>query len=251
MDLSLKNKRVFISGSSRGIGLNIAKSFADEGARVVINSRNTNELKVAAASLGASGSVTGDVSDPEGANSTIARAVEILGGIDVVVCNVGSGISVPPGQETYKEWQRVFDLNFFSTTNLVEASKKVLEKSQGAIVCVSSICGSETIPGAPITYSVAKSALNTYVKSVATPLASSGIRINAVAPGNINFVGSTWEEKIAKDPDSVETMLKASVPLNKFGCPNDVANIVVWLASDLANFVTGAVFVTDGGQTRS
>ena len=89
------------------------------------------------------------------------------------------------------------------------------------------------------------------MKSVARPLALSGIRINGVAPGNINFSGSTWERKIAEDPESVETMLKENVPLNRFGRPTDVANMVVWLASDVANFVTGAVFVTDGGQTRS
>ena len=139
----------------------------------------------------------------------------------------------------------------FSAVNLISASSDLLKTSGGSIVCISSICGSETIPGAPITYSVAKAALNTYVKSMSLPMGKAGIRINAVAPGNINFVGSVWSEKLVKDPDLVSGMLENNVPLRKLGCPNDVANLVVWLASDVADFVTGSVFTTDGGQTRN
>ena len=251
MDLRLENKKVFVSGSSRGIGLSIARKFIEEGANVVINARNTDELSVAALSLGNCNSVAGDVSIPKNALKTITRAAEILGGIDIVVCNVGSGSSVPPGQETYDEWQRVFSVNFFTATNLIEASLEFLEKSQGSVVCISSICGTETIPGAPVTYSVAKSALNTYVKSMSAPLGTKGIRINSVAPGNINFDGSVWANKITQDPVSVKEMLKNNVPMGKLGSPDDVAHMVVWLASDLSNFVTGTIVTTDGGQTRS
>lgn len=251
MDLRLRNKKVFVSGSSRGIGLCIARKFIEEGANVVINSRNTDELKAAAISLGSCSSVTGDLRSPKDAITTITRSAEILGGIDIVVCNVGSGSSVPPGQETYDEWRRVFDVNFFSATNLIEASRAFLGESQGSIVCISSICGNEIIPGAPVTYSVAKSALNTYVKSISVPLALEGIRINAVAPGNINFEGSVWSKKMAQDPVAVKVMLENNVPLGEFGSPDDVANLVVWLASDVAKFVTGTIVKTDGGQTRS
>jgi len=251
MDLRLRNKKVFVSGSSRGIGLCIARKFIEEGANVVINSRNTDELKAAAISLGSCSSITGDLSSPKDAIKTITRSAEILGGIDIVVCNVGSGSSVPPGQETYDEWRRVFDVNFFSATNLIEASRAFLGLSQGSIVCISSICGNEIIPGAPVTYSVAKSALNTYVKSISLPLALEGIRINAVAPGNINFEGSVWSKKMTQDPVSVKVMLENNVPLGEFGSPDDVANLVVWLASDVAKFVTGTIVTTDGGQTRS
>lgn len=251
MDLRLRNKKVFVSGSSRGIGLSIARKFIEEGADVVINSRNTDELTASAISLGNCNSIAGNLSNPTDASATITKAAEILDGIDIVVCNVGSGSSVPPGQETYNEWRRVFDVNFFSATNLIEASRSFLRKSQGSIVCISSICGNETIPGAPITYSVAKSAINTYVKSMSLPLGLEGIRINAVAPGNINFEGSIWSEKMAQDPESVKSMLENNVPLGELGSPDDVANLVIWLASDVAKFVTGTIFTTDGGQTRS
>lgn len=251
MDLNLKNKKVFVSGSSQGIGLSIAKKFIQEEANVVINSRNEDNLKKVVASMKNCASVSGDLTNPHVASEIIMKAADILGGIDILICNVGSGSSVPPGKENYEEWQRVFGINFFSATNIIEASGNFLKKSKGSIVCISSICGNETIPGAPITYSVAKSALNSYVKSMSFSLAGHGIRINAVAPGNIDFDGSVWSKKLSENPDSVHKMLENNVPLNKLGSTDDVANLVLWLSSDIANFVTGSIFTTDGGQTRS
>ena len=251
MDYRLKDKKVFISGSSRGIGLSIAKKFIEEGSKVVINSRNAEELKNINDSLTNCFSVAGDVSKAKEASEIIKKSSEILEGLDVLICNVGTGSSVSPGKENYQEWLRIFDINFFSATNLIEASKDYLKDSQGSIVCISSICGNETIPGAPITYSVAKSALNAYVKSISLPLAEDKIRINSVAPGNIYFDGSVWFKKMKKSPKTVKSMLKDNVPLDKFGSPEDVANMVVWLASDVSNFVTGSVMTIDGGQTRS
>ena len=251
MDFNLNDKKVFISGSSRGIGLSIAKRFSEEGAKVVINSRNTDELEDVVSSINNCFAVAGDLTETKEAKTVINKSVEILGGLDILICNLGSGSSVPPGEETYQEWLRIFDINFFSATNIIEASKKFLVDSQGSIVCISSICGNETIPGAPVTYSVAKSALNAYVRSISLPLAKDKIRINSVSPGNIYFEDSVWSKKMEKNPDSVKSMLKDNVPLEKFGTPEDVANLVVWLSSDLSNFVTGSVVTTDGGQTRS
>ena len=251
MNSDLKNKKVLVSGSSRGIGFHIAGEFIEAGANVVINSRDSAGLRRASRALGNCGFVVGDLCRPDVAMRVIKEAAHILGGIEVLVCNVGSGTSVPPGHEDYEEWQRVLSLNLFSTTNLVEAGREFLKESQGSIVCISSICGIETIRGAPVTYSVAKSALNTYVKSISVPLAADGVRINCVAPGNINFNGSVWEKKLSEDPASVQSMLEREVPLRKLGSPQDVANLVVWLASDDASFVTGTIVTTDGGQSRS
>ena len=89
------------------------------------------------------------------------------------------------------------------------------------------------------------------MRSISLPLAKDKIRINSVSPGNIYFEDSVWSKKMEKNPDSVKLMLKDNVPLEKFGTPEDVANLVVWLSSDLSNFVTGSVVTTDGGQTRS
>jgi NAD(P)-dependent dehydrogenase (short-subunit alcohol dehydrogenase family) len=126
-----------------------------------------------------------------------------------------------------------------------------LEDSKGSIVCISSICGVEHIPGAPITYSVAKNALNAYIKFASFPLAKKGIKINGVVPGNINFPGSVWEKKLKENPREVKKMIKDSVPLNKLGSPLDIANLVTFLSSSENKFSTGSLFYSDGGQTRS
>lgn len=249
MNLGLKNKRIFVTGASRGIGLGIAKAFIEVGARVVINARETRQLQIASDQLGSCDFSVGDMTDAKVAASVVEKAAEMLGGLDVVVCNVGSGSSVAPGLESYDEWQRIFGLNFFSSTNVVEAARLSLKDSGGAIVCISSICGVERITGAPVTYSVAKAALNAYVKAISAPLASDGIRINTVAPGNVLFNGSVWAEKLKRDRRGVMKMLNTEVPLARFGTPDDISNLVLWLASDLASNVTGAVFVSDGGQT--
>ena len=112
MDLNLTGKKVFVSGASRGIGLGIASKFIEEGAEVVINSRNEEKLKSTATSLKNCQGVTGDVSNEKEADLVIKKTVEILGRIDIVVCNVGSGSSVAPGEETRNEWERVFSKNF-------------------------------------------------------------------------------------------------------------------------------------------
>jgi NAD(P)-dependent dehydrogenase (short-subunit alcohol dehydrogenase family) len=174
-----------------------------------------------------------------------------LGGLDILVCNVGSGRSVPPGEETYEEWQRVFALNLWSTTNTVEAASEALAASRGVIVCVSSICGHEVVPGAPVTYSAAKAALQAYVRGIARPLGKQGIRINAVAPGNILFDGSVWSRKLAEDAGAVQTMLERDVALARLGTLRDVAELVSYLASPRATFATGGVWTLDGGQVHS
>jgi NAD(P)-dependent dehydrogenase (short-subunit alcohol dehydrogenase family) len=158
---------------------------------------------------------------------------------------------VPSGEETLEEWQRVFALNLWSTTNSVEAAREALAASKGTIVCVSSICGLEVIPGAPVTYSAAKAALHAYVRGIARPLGREGVRINAVAPGNILFDGSVWSRKLADDPQAVKAMLDKEVALGRLGTPHDVAGLVVYLASPRAGFATGGIWTLDGGQTRS
>lgn len=253
MELQLQGKSVLVTGSSRGIGRAIAEAFLAEGAEVAFNGRNTDELArvVAAQAAGNAIAIDGDVSKSDQARGVVERVLAALGKLDILVCNVGSGGSVPPGNETADEWQRVFALNLWSTTNSVEAARDALVASKGAIICISSICGLEVIPGAPVTYSAAKSALNAYVKGIARPLGQQGVRINAVAPGNILFEGSVWQKKLNEDAVAVEQMLARDVALAKLGTPQDVANLSLWLASPMASFCTGGIFVADGGQVHS
>lgn len=251
MKLDLKDKRVFISGSSRGIGMNIALKFIEEGAKVIINSRKIKDLERLAKKNRNFDFIPGDVSNPKDAKKITDSISKKFNKLDIVICNVGSGKSVPPGRENHNEWQKIFSKNFYSATNLIEASIPLLENTKGSIICISSICGVEHIPGAPITYSVAKNALNAYIKFVSYPLAKKGIKINGVVPGNINFPGSVWDKKIKKNSREVKKMIKDSVPLKKFGSPEDIANLVVFLSSEQNQFSTGSLFLSDGGQTRS
>ena len=252
MQLQLQGKSVLVTGSSKGIGRAIAEAFLAEGAEVAFNGRNADELeRVAAQAEGKAIAVVGDVSQRDQARGVVERALAAFGKLDVLVCNVGSGRSVPPGSETHEEWLRVFELNLWSTTNMVEAGRHALTTSGGAIVCISSVCGQELVPGAPLTYTAAKAALNAYVRGIARPLGKNGVRINAIAPGNILFEGSVWQKKLNEDAAAVGQMLARDVALGKLGTSKDVANLALWLASPAASFCTGSIFVADGGQVHS
>jgi 3-oxoacyl-[acyl-carrier protein] reductase len=221
MNLNLNGKNVLITGSSRGIGLGIAQQFAAENCNIVLNGRAKNSQK-ALDSIRGSHYVAGDVSTEEGAKNVVNEAVKILGSLDILVC----------------------------TTCTVEAATSYLEKASGVVICISSICGCEVIPGAPVTYSVAKAALNAYIRGVSRPLGNHGIRICGLAPGNILFDGSVWDRKMVEDSKAVSGMLEENVALKALGNLEQIASLATFLASPKSNFTTGSVWVIDGGQTR-
>jgi len=248
MDLELNGKVALVTGSSHGIGKAIAAVLASEGCHVVVNGRNADTVNKVATELGAT-PVAGDVSTRVGATAVLEQAVAARGQIDIVVCNVGSGASVPPGQEEEAEWHRMLQINLMSATNTVAAARPYLGAHGGVILCISSICGSAAL-GAPVAYSAAKAALDSFVRGAARYLAPEDIRINALVPGNILFEGSTWERKLAADPDQVAAMLKREVAMARLGTSKEVADMAAFLCSAKAGFATGALFVLDGGQLR-
>lgn len=251
MNLGLGGMVALVTGGSHGLGLAIATSLFSEGCRVAVNGRDQSTL--AEAAVGISGdalAVAGDVADPASARLVVQKVLEHFGRLDILVANVGGGGSAPPGEEHPDEWQRVFSLNLWSATNMVEASRAALSASGGSIICISSICGSEVVPGAPVTYSSAKAALNAYVRGIARPLALQGIRINAVAPGNLLFEGSVWSRRLDSDPDTVQQMLVRDVAQRRLGDAGEIANLVAFLASRRSAFATGSVWTMDGGQRR-
>ena len=130
MELELSGKTALVTGSSEGIGRAIAEVLIGEGCQVAVNARNANKLKTCASSIGAASAIVGDVANPLEARRVVDETLQGLGRLDILICNVGSGSSVPPGEETFEEWQRAFALNLWSATNTVEAARELGQLAQ-------------------------------------------------------------------------------------------------------------------------
>jgi 3-oxoacyl-[acyl-carrier protein] reductase len=256
VNLQLKNRRVLVTGSSRGIGRGIAEAFLAEGAKVAVSGRDratvTRLLKAWRPRYGVEHALgcTGDLTADTGIRRALKRIVQAWGGLDVLVLNLGSGRSIS-GLAPAVEWQRVLKLNLVAAMETLRLAADLLGSGkQPAVVFVGSIAGLESL-GAPMPYGAAKAALRHAMKAAAQQLASKGIRVNMVAPGNIHFSGGTWERKLAESPETTAAMLATQVPLQRFGTIEEVAACVLFLASRQASFITGACLTVDGGQTRA
>ena len=251
MDFDFKNQNVFISGSTKGLGKEIASRFKLAGSSIVINGRNSEDLHKTKAEISADHAFQADVTNEVDTARVINAAIEVFGEIDILICNVGSGSNLNRDLDPLTPWKYMMDVNFWSAVNLIESIEALQPNHPISIVCISSICGIEIVPGAPPAYSVAKSALNSYVRVKSKGLKSVGSRINAIAPGNIMHENSIWLKKKNENPAEVNDYINKNVPLNRMASTGEIADLVLYLASPKASFVSGSIWTIDGGQVNS
>ena len=240
-------RRVLVMGGSRGIGRSIALAFARAGASVAICARGVEGLEAARRELEAEGAIAYAAPADLGRAEDIARfvpvAAEALGGINVLVNNA-SGFGRNDDEEG---WAVSVAVDLMAIVRASQAALPYLERAgEGAIVNVSSISAQRATKRNP-PYGAIKAAVDHYTASQARMLAARGIRVNAVAPGSVEFPGGSWERRRTDDPDLYNSTL-AQIPFGRMGRPEEIAEVVLFLASRRASWITGQSIAVDGGQ---
>jgi 3-oxoacyl-[acyl-carrier protein] reductase len=261
MNLELANKVAIVTGSSRGLGFASARALLAEGCSVTICARGderlrhaADELRQAAPSpaqaLGKVLPLVADVMTPEGVARVVEETVREFGGLDILVNNVGLARGGSLLETTDDEWQEAFDGTLYPA---IRASRLAVphmkRRGGGAIVMISSIFGREA--GGRMTYNAVKAAEISLAKSLAQQLARDNIRVNSVAPGSILFPGGSWDKRLKADPEGIRAFVRQEIPFGRFGRPEEVGDVVAFLASSRASWVSGASITVDGCQSRS
>jgi len=261
MDLKLAGKVAVVTGASKGIGLAVVRGLVDEGARVVAGARTVE-------SLGGIAGVTGvalDLAAPDGPARLVRRALDDHGRVDVLVNNVGAVRLRLEGflQTSDEEFEWAMKMNFFTALRATRAAiVAMLAQGGGAIVNVASVNAFFQPDGGTIDYGAAKAALVNLTKSLSQEFGARGIRVNAVSPGPVstdlwlgeNGVAQTVAKAMGVDADTARAKVVASIggfATGRFTTPEEVATLVVMLASERTGNVTGANYVIDGGLIKT
>ena len=242
--MKLEQKNVFITGSSRGIGLAIAHKFASLGANVVLNSRGeiSEELLAEFKPYGVKVlAISGDVSDFADAKRMVDQAIEELGSVDILVNNAGITQDTLMLKMTEEDFEKVLKVNLTGAFNMTQAVlKQMIKAREGAIINMSSVVGLMGNIG-QANYAASKAGLIGFTKSVAREVANRNVRVNAIAPGMIE------SDMTAVLSDKVKDAMLAQIPMKQFGQAEQVAEVTAFLASQ--DYLTGQVIAIDGGLT--
>jgi 3-oxoacyl-[acyl-carrier protein] reductase len=250
MDLLLQGKNILITGGSKGIGKEIAAAFVAEGANVAISARGMDALEKTNEELEGKATIfQADITNPEEREKLIMSFVEKYGTIDVLINNAGGSNGGNATETDMDLYYEAMELNYFSAVHLSKLAVEHMKKQQsGSIINITSIFGRES--GGKVTYNNAKSALISFTKSLADEVIPSGIRVNSIAPGSILHETGNWKKRLEADPEGIKDFIKKEIPAGRFGTPEEIANVAVFLASEKASWIVGASINVDGGQSR-
>ncbi|MEM6812131.1 MAG: 3-oxoacyl-[acyl-carrier-protein] reductase [Pseudomonadota bacterium] len=239
----LSGKTALITGATGGIGGEIAKALAAQGAKVAVSGRNQDKLNAIATEIGeGSVSVIADLSSAEGIDALIKEAEEKLGQIDILVNNAGLTRDNLSMRMKEDEWRDVLDVNLTAPFMLAKACQRgMMKRRHGRIINITSVVGTTGNPG-QCNYVASKAGMQGWTKAMAQEVASRGITINCVAPG---FIATAMTEALNDDQ---KAKINATIPAGRMGSPDEIASAVAYLASDEAGYVTGSTIHVNGGM---
>ena len=245
--MNLDGKIAIVTGGSKGIGLGIAKTFAENGATVIITGRNKNDLDKVSSNSPKFLGIVSDVRDSDQVNDLIDTIIEKFGRIDVLVNNAGILPRIKKLHEIdEKEWDDVIDTNLTGPFRITKAVIPHLQKNGGSVINISSDAGLKAYPGFNAdAYSATKAALILLTKSWALQYAKDKIRVNCICPGVVDTDMTKPFYKTEKDKE----FINAEHPIGRMGTPEDIAKAALYFATDDSSWTTGAILAVDGGES--